>query len=87
MPPHTNVLCKNFRVYESESLSIRFLFLYKYDMNSVLKIQVANFCFLITAQTHLEHGRHVASWNFNCVWFVDPTFPESKPKVLLKLCV
>jgi len=54
--------------------------------NSVLKIPVANFCRIITPQTHPVLGQCV-SWNFNCVWFVDPTFPESKYKVLLKLCM
>jgi len=54
-----------------------------------LKIPVAKFCRLITSQTPPGHGRCVASLNFNCVWFavVDPTFPESKSKVLLKLCI
>jgi len=28
-----------------------------------------------------------ASLNFNCVWFVDPTFPESKFKVYFWNCV
>jgi len=32
-------------------------------------------------------GGCVASWNFNCVWLVDRTFPESKSKMLLKLCL
>jgi len=29
----------------------------------------------------------VVSWNFNFVWFADPTFSKSDSKVLLKLCV
>jgi len=37
--------------------------------NSDLKIPVANISHLIIPQTHPEHGRCVASWNFNCVWF------------------
>jgi len=56
-------------------------------LHSVLKIPVANICRLITPQTHPAHGRCVPSWSFNCVWFVDPTSPESKSKVLLKLCM
>jgi len=53
---------------------------------SVLQIPVANTCRLTTPQTHpAGHGRCVASLSFNCVWFVDPTFPESKSKVLMKL--
>jgi len=40
---------------------------------SFLKIPVANFCRLIIPPTHAEHGRWVASWNLNCVWFADPT--------------
>jgi len=68
-------------------LSIHFLFFSKNNINSVLKILVANFCRLMTQQTHPGHDRCVASWNFNCVWFVDLTFPESKSKVLLKLCM
>jgi len=53
------------------------------QLNSVLKIPVGNFCRLITPQTHPGHGRCVASWHFNCAWFVVPTFPESKSKILL----
>jgi len=60
-----------------------FLFLSK----NVLKIPVANVCRLITPQTHPAHGRCVSSWSFDCVWFVDATSPESKSKVLLKLCM
>jgi len=73
----------------SEMTEYSFLVLteYKAHINSVLKIPDANFCRLINPQTHPGHGRCVASWNFNCVWFVDPTFPESKSKVLLKLCM
>jgi len=52
-----------------------------------LKIPVANVCRLISPETHPEHGRCVPSYSFNCVWFVDATFPESKSKVLLKLCM
>ena len=44
-------------------------------------------CGLITPQTYPWHGRCVASWNLNCVWFVDQTFPESKSEVLLELCM
>jgi len=45
-------------------------------MNSVLNFPVvANFCHLITQQIHPGHSRCLASWNFNCVWFMDPTFP------------
>jgi len=85
-----NMLCKMLRVYEwlnQKWLGIHFLFLSKNDINSVLKIPVGNFCHLITPQTHPGHGRCFASWNINCVWFVDQTFPESKYKVLLKLCI
>jgi len=32
-------------------------------------------------------GIDVPSQSFNCVWFVDPTFPEAKSKVLLKVCM
>jgi len=52
-----------------------------------LKITVANVCCLITLITpHTHPGqwlrirRCVASWKYNCVWFADPTFPESKSK-------
>ena len=84
------MLYKRVRVYErldQKCLGIDFLFLFKNDINSVLKIPVANFCRLITLRTHPRHSRCVASWNFNCVWYVVPTFPESKSKVLLKLCM
>jgi len=37
--------------------------------------------------SYVTDGRCVAFYNFNCVWFVVPTFPESKSKVLLKLCM
>jgi len=53
--------------------------------NSVLKITIANFCYFIVLQTYPGHGRCVASWNFNCAWYVGPTFHESNSKVLLKL--
>jgi len=36
---------------------------------------------------HPGDGRCVASLNFNCVWFVDPTFRKLKSNVLLKLCI
>ena len=84
------MLYKILRVCEwlnQKRLGIHFLFLSKNDINSVLKIPVANFCRLITPQTYPGHGRCVASVHFNCVWFVDPIFPESKSKVLLKLCI
>jgi len=58
-----------------------------YGLNSVLKIPVANVYRLITPQTHPWRGRCVPSQSFNCVWFVDPTYPESKSKVFLKLCM
>jgi len=32
------------------------------------------------------NGSCVASWNFNCAWFADPTLPESNSEVFLKLC-
>jgi len=54
--------------------------------NSGLKIQVANFYCLITLQTHPRRSICV-TWNYNCVWFTVPTFPESKCKTLLKLCM
>ena len=66
---------------------MHFLFLFKKDTYSVLKIPVANLCLLITPQTRPGHGKCFASWNFNCVWFMDPAFPESKSKVLLELCM
>jgi len=40
-----------------------------------------------TMQSFRESFRSVASWNFVYVRFADPTFPESKSKVLLKLCM
>jgi len=58
-----------------------------YAKMTVLKIPFANFCSLITPEIYPWHGRRVASLNFNCVWFVDPTSSESKSKVFLKLCV
>ena len=81
---HTNMLCKRRRDYEwlhQKWLDIHLLFLFKTHMNSGLKIPVANFCRLLTSQTHPGHGRFVASWNINCVWFACPTFPESNSKV------
>jgi len=81
-------LCKCLGVYKwlhQKWRSIHFLFLSKNGINSVLKIPVANVCRL-NPQTHPRHGRCAASWNFNCVWFVDQTFPVSKHKVHLKLC-
>jgi len=51
-----------------------------------LKIPVANFCRSATPQSYPGHGKCVASLNCNCEWFVDPTFPESNSKVLMKLC-
>jgi len=83
MQLHTNMLCKMRKVYEwlnQKWLGIHFLFLSKNDINSVLKIPVANFCRSITPQTYPGHGRCVASSNFNCVWFVDANCPESSPK-------
>jgi len=64
-----------------------FLVLIQKYKNSVLKIPVGILCPLITPPTYPGHGRCVASLIFNCVWFVDPNFPESKYKVLLKLCI
>ena len=90
MPLDTNMLCKRLWVYErlyQKWLGIHFLFLSKNDINYVLKIPIANFCRLNTPQSHPRHSRNVASWNFNCIWFMCPTFPESKSKVLLKLCI
>jgi len=52
-------------------------------LNSVLKIPFESVCRLITPQAR---GRCVASWNFNCIWFMYPT-SKSKSKVLLKLCM
>jgi len=69
----------------SEMTVHSFLVLIQNDINSVSKIPVANFCYLITPQTHPGHGRCVASCNFNCAYFACPTFPESKSKVHLKL--
>jgi len=60
---------------------------YPKSTNSVSKIPVANVCRLIIPQTHAGHGRCVPSWNFNCVWFADPSFSESNSEVLLKLCM
>ena len=39
-----------------------------------------------SANSPVGQARYVASWNFNCVWVVDPTFPLSKSEMLLKLC-
>jgi len=41
-------------------------------------LEVKNFCAYQTFGLALRYC---------CVWFADPTFPESKSKVLLKLCV
>ena len=113
-------------------LGVHFLFLTKNDINSVLKIPVANFCrlqpckfILGTASLwppeipivyhrhkqdggstsccfvrwpkpntiarlkskHLAHLRILGWLCYCCVWFVDPTFPDSKSKVLLELCM
>jgi len=75
-----------FQWFDQKWLSIHFLFLSRIDVKSVSKISVTNFCRL-TPQTHPGHGSCVASLNLNCVWFVDPIFPESKSKVLMKLCI
>jgi len=89
MPLHTNMLCEKLRVQEwlnQKSRGIHFLFLFKNDI-LFWKIAVVNFCRLITPQTHPGQWAWQVCrlWNFNCVWFVDPTFRESKSKVLLKL--
>jgi len=71
------MLCRSLRVYEwldRKRLGIRFFFLSKNDINSVLKIPLANFCRLTTPQIHPGRGKCVASRNFNCVQFVDATF-------------
>jgi len=50
MSLHTNMLRKSLRVYEwldQKRLGIHFLFLSKNDINSVLKIPVANMCQLL----------------------------------------
>jgi len=56
------------------------LFFSKTDINSVLKIPLANSCRIITLQTYPGHSRCDASWNFDCLWFTDPPFYESKSK-------
>ena len=77
---------KSLLMARSEMTGCYFL-LSKNHINSILKIPVANFCRFITTYTYPGHGRCVASWNFNSVWFVDPTFPESNSKVILKVCM
>jgi len=57
-----------------------FALIQKCKLNSVLKIPVTNVYRLITPQPHPEHGRCVASWSFNCVWFVHPTFLNQSQK-------
>jgi len=47
-------------------------------------------CKLLSFKLHeliLDMAGVLPPLNFNCVWFVDPTFPESKSKALLKLCI
>ena len=78
---HTNMFCKSFWTARSEMTGCSFLVLiqksnlfWKFQIqksNSVLKIP--NFCHLITPQTHPGHSMYAVSWNFNCVWFADPT--------------
>ena len=53
--------------------------------NSLFQIPVANFCCLITPQTHPDS--RCVTQKFDHLWFVVPTFPESKSKVILKLCI
>jgi len=56
-------------------------------LNSVLKIPVANVCRLNNWANSSWAWQVCALLSFNCVWFVAPTSPESKSKVLLKLCM
>jgi len=86
MPLHMNMLCKTLRDYElldQKWLAIHFFFLFKNDMNcfenSSCKLLLFNNSANSSWAWWLNYSplatSMAASWNINCVWFADPSFP------------